>query len=143
PLDLLAVAAGNALQVAGVVLDQSAADAAALPAYQVDQGVVAEVALDVDDAARQQRCTALGQRPAGAVVDPQLAAAGRLVAQPQLARQQARAVRRDQGAVQAVVGQRGQRAPVVPAQQRGVDPGGGGLAGRLQLGGHAAGAQRT
>src|SRR5690606_20632531 len=129
PLDLLAVAAGDALQVAGVVLDQAAADAAALPADQVDQGVVAEVAFHPDDAARQQRGAALGQGLAGAVVDPQLATTGRLVAQPQLARQQAWPVRRDQGAVQTVVGQRGQRAAVVSAQQRGVDPRCGGLAG--------------
>src|SRR5690606_34817596 len=86
PLDLLAVAAGDALQVAGVVLDQAAANAAALPADQVDQGVVAEVAFHPDDAAGQQRGAALGQRLAGTVVDPQLAAAGRLVAEPQLAR---------------------------------------------------------
>src|SRR3546814_11718952 len=36
-LDLLAVAAGDALQVAGVVLHQPAADATALPADQVHQ----------------------------------------------------------------------------------------------------------
>src|SRR5690606_25758679 len=134
PLDLLAVAAGDALQVAGVVLDQAAADAAALPADQVDQGVVAVVASPPYGSSGQQRGAALGQGLAAAVVDSQLATTGRLVAEPQLARQQAWPVRRDQGAVQAVVGQRGQRAPVVSAQQRGVDPRRGGLAGRLQLG---------
>src|SRR3546814_6436411 len=44
-LDLLAVAAGDALQVAGVVLHQPAADATALPADQVHQRVVAEITL--------------------------------------------------------------------------------------------------
>src|SRR3546814_2604971 len=54
-LDLLAVAAGDALQVAGVVLRQPAADATALPADQVHQRVVAEITLHADHAARQQR----------------------------------------------------------------------------------------
>src|SRR5690606_29349616 len=63
-LDLLAVAAGDALQVTGAVFDQPAADAAALPADQVDQRLVAEIPLDADHATRQQRRAALGQRPA-------------------------------------------------------------------------------
>src|SRR3546814_2733746 len=58
-LDLLAVAAGDALQVAGVVLHQPAADATALPADQVNQRVVAEITLHADHAARQQRRAAL------------------------------------------------------------------------------------
>src|SRR3546814_1437995 len=78
-LDLLAVVAGDALQVAGVVLHQPAADATALPADQVHQRVVAEITLHADHAARQQRRAALGQRPAGAIVDPHPAAACRLV----------------------------------------------------------------
>src|SRR5690606_41059190 len=68
----------DALQVAGVVLHQPAADAPALFTDQVDHGAAAEIAFHAGHAAREQRGAARGQRLAGAIVDPHPVAAGRL-----------------------------------------------------------------
>src|SRR3546814_14830268 len=65
-LDLLAVAAGDALPVAGVVLHHPPAHATALPADQVHPPLVAEITLHADHPARPPPPAALRQHPARA-----------------------------------------------------------------------------